>query len=260
MLTGEVPTPAVMRVVNDVRTPLAAAGASAFPGVGAKFLAAIDWTAAVAPKDRPQSVEALREALGAGPTSIAAPVGAARAKRPGRRLLVALALAAFGALGVGAWMRIEPAAMPDAGGPPSPRVAAPAPIAVPRSAPAPIAAAALEPLAAQATPASAPIAATAAPAMASAPTTVAEAAPAHRPGPPRRPAVAALAVPATAPKPLGTESSAGSHGPAEICSGRNFIARAFCISRQCQAAGSHIYPECVEARRREEQRLRRMDR
>ena len=35
MLTGEVPMPAVMRVVKDQRTPLAAAGGAAFPGVGA---------------------------------------------------------------------------------------------------------------------------------------------------------------------------------------------------------------------------------
>ncbi|MDQ6925866.1 MAG: serine/threonine protein kinase, partial [Candidatus Eremiobacteraeota bacterium] len=63
MLTGKAPMPAVLRVVNDLRTPLAAAGGSAFPAVGARFLAAIDWTAAVAPKDRPQSVAALRQAL-----------------------------------------------------------------------------------------------------------------------------------------------------------------------------------------------------
>ena len=89
MLTGEVPTPAVMRVVNDERTPLAAAGGSAFPGVGAKFLAAVDWTAAVAPKDRPQSVAALRQALGydeppAPPPAVARAREAARAARARR--------------------------------------------------------------------------------------------------------------------------------------------------------------------------------
>ena len=103
MLTGEAPTPAVLRVVDDLRTPLAAAGGSAFPGVGARFLAAIDWTLAVAPKDRPQSVAALRQALGDDPRAPAAAgrhdaneaaraawtrgAGADRRRHPGRRCL-----------------------------------------------------------------------------------------------------------------------------------------------------------------------------
>jgi hypothetical protein len=45
-----------------------------------------------------------------------------------------------------------------------------------------------------------------------------------------------------------------------MCAGRNFIARAICVHRQCQAAGSRLHPECVEARRLDEQRQRRMDR
>jgi hypothetical protein len=53
----------------------------------------------------------------------------------------------------------------------------------------------------------------------------------------------------------------GSRGPAEACGGGgNFIARAICVSRQCQTAGSRMHPECVEARRIEEQRQRRMER
>jgi hypothetical protein len=52
----------------------------------------------------------------------------------------------------------------------------------------------------------------------------------------------------------------GLRSPAEVCGGRNFITRAICVSRQCQAAGSRLHPECAEARRIEEQRQRRMDR
>src|SRR5436190_822150 len=127
MLTGEAPTPAVMRVVNDVRKPLAAARASAFPRVSARFLAAIDWTAAVAPKDRPQSVDALREALGYEAPHTARPAPRRRAG-PGRRAPVALALAAFGVVGVGAWTLIATTSMSAAEGT-SPTSAPAAPLA-----------------------------------------------------------------------------------------------------------------------------------
>jgi hypothetical protein len=256
LLTGEVPTPAVMRVVNDVRTPLAAAGASAFPGVGARFLAAIDWTAAVAPKDRPQSVEALREALGVGPASMAAPVDAPRAKRPGRARL-ALALAAAAVLGVGTWAMRATTSASSAAAPAQASVATPAR----RLAPAPTVEAALLPRAVPSAPA--PAAVEAAPALAAAakpdagPEPVPS--PAHRAGPSKRPP--GTAKPAAAPPSPATEAAAAaSRSPAEVCSGRNFIARAFCMHRQCQAAGSRSHPDCVEARRIEEQRQRRMDR
>jgi hypothetical protein len=63
-----------------------------------------------------------------------------------------------------------------------------------------------------------------------------------------------------APASLHREGTAvESRGPNEICAGRNFFARAICVSRQCQTAGSRMAPECVEARRIEEQRQRRID-
>jgi serine/threonine protein kinase len=63
MLTGQAPTPAVMRAVRDSSPVLAAEPADRFPGVSTEFLATIDWTLAVSPDDRPQSVEQMRDAL-----------------------------------------------------------------------------------------------------------------------------------------------------------------------------------------------------
>jgi hypothetical protein len=280
MLTGEAPTPAVMRVVNDVRKPLAAARGSAFPRVSARFLAAIDWTAAIAPKDRPQSVAALREALGDDEPHAPRPAARQRAKRPGRRALLALALAAFGALGGGAWMLIAPTSMLAADGPLPTRAAAPvaaAPFIVVPPLPPPTAqtpavqatavqatrvqASAVHAPAPQATTASARVAPASAQAMAIAAKPAAAPSPAQRPMAPKRPAAAAASVPPTEPSSRRTQATDNaSRSPAEVCGGRNFIARAICVSRQCQAAGSPLHPECAEARRIEEQRQRRMDR
>ena len=149
MLTGEAPTPAVLRVVKDLRTPLVAAGPAAFPGVGAKFLAAIDWTAAVAPDDRPQSVEALRHALDdeqPRTPSAAAP----RARGPA---LLALALAAFGVLAVGAWT-LGSATIFASSAPPRMTIPAPAPSVAPAAS----ALAVARPAADHVTPASSPVA------------------------------------------------------------------------------------------------------
>ena len=257
MLTGEAPTPAVMRVVKDERTPLAAAGGAAFPGVGAKFLAAIDWTAAVAPQDRPQSVEALRHALGYDEPPLPPPAAAPRAKRVGRRALVALALAAFGVLGVGAWSLVATTSMQAATSPPQASV--PTPVVL--IAPAPIATAAPAPEAVHATQPPAPVAAETTPTLAAAAKPDAAPSPAQRPGPAKRPPAAAKSKPPAAPKSPSTEATAvSSRSPAETCAGRNFIARAFCVSQQCQAPGLRSHPECIEARRLEEQRQRRTDR
>ena len=258
MLTGEVPTPAVMRVVDDQRTPLAAAGGSAFPGVGARFLAAIDWAAAVAPQDRPQSVEALRQALGYDEPRAPPPAAAPHAKRPGRRALVALALAACGVLGVGAWSLVATTSMSagdtaaageraDAGAARRDRRRSPRPR----------------------------------PRLKRFMRRRRQRLPLRRRrrrwrprrNPTRRPRLRSDRGPRSDSPPPGSRrrrprrrrrrteaNAAGSRSPAEACAGRNFIARAFCISRQCQTAGSRMHPECIEARRMEEQRQRRTDR
>ena len=51
-----------------------------------------------------------------------------------------------------------------------------------------------------------------------------------------------------------------SPSPAEACAGRNFISRALCLGRQCQAPGAHLHPECADELRKEEKRQRWMDR
>ena len=252
MLTGKAPTPAVMRVVDDVRVPLAAAGTAAYPGVGAKFVAGVDWAMAVAPNDRPQSVDALRAAFGDDAQSTAAPAAPHRTK-VSRRVLVQCALAAFGTLGVGTWALMATLATPAA---PTPQVA-PAPMA--RAAPA--AAATPAPTAAQTTLVwtSVPIET----AQASAPAAKGDAAksPGQPPRPSKRPLAAAKSLPPAAPASSGAMTAARtSPSPAEACAGRNFISRALCLGRQCQAPGWYLHPECADARRIEEKRQRWMDR
>ncbi|HSC62792.1 MAG TPA: serine/threonine-protein kinase, partial [Caldimonas sp.] len=242
LLTGEAPTPAVLRVVDDARAPLASAGDSAFPGVSKRFLAAIDWTAAVAPKDRPQSVQALREALGDDPPLAPAATAAPRAQRFGRRALVELALAASAVLGVAAWALVSTTSTSAAGSAADAGAAVSAPLLV--TAPASTAALPTPATAATATmpavpvvpvvpatPASAP----AAPAAASAaPETTQAMAPAAKPAPspaPRsapvkRPAAATASVaPAMPTSPRPAPIDAAPRSPAEACAGRNFIAR-----------------------------------
>ena len=240
MLTGRAPTPAVIRVVKDTRTPLAAAGASAFPGVGAAFLAAVDWTAAVAPDGRPQSVAALRKAL-ARDTPATAPLHTAKP----RLLATTLALAAVGAVIAGAWtFGPMPALVTAAAATRAPPVASPS-VARFASASATVAAPAQTPetIAAVATPD---------PALP----------PMHRSEPPKRALPAVKWLPPAAPTSLaGMErGTVTQHAPSEACAGRNFIARAMCVSEQCEASGARMNPECVESRRIEEQRQRRMER
>jgi len=63
LLTGRAPTPSVVRAVRDVLPPLAAQAGSTMPRVRASLLSVIDWTLALAPEQRPQSVLAMRRAL-----------------------------------------------------------------------------------------------------------------------------------------------------------------------------------------------------
>ena len=250
MLTGEAPTPAVLRVVKDLRTPLVAAGPAAFPGVGAKFLAAIDWTAAVAPDDRPQSVEALRHALDdeqPRTPSAAAP----RARGPA---LLALALAAFGVLAVGAWT-LGSATIFASSAPPRMTIPAPAPSVAPAAS----ALAVARPAADHVTPASSPVAPPAPDAMVAAAKPETAPLPVQRAATPKR---RPTAMPVQAPAPASrrtAETAVESRSPNEVCAGRNFFARVICVSQQCQTPASHMAPECVEARRLEEQRQRRID-
>lgn len=60
LLTGQPPPPATARAVVDDYEPLAG---RALPGCSRAFLAAVDWALAVRPLERPQSMEAFRDAL-----------------------------------------------------------------------------------------------------------------------------------------------------------------------------------------------------
>jgi hypothetical protein len=53
----------VLRAVRDVLPALSASAGTSFPEIPPRLLAAIDWTLALAPDERPQSVLALRRAL-----------------------------------------------------------------------------------------------------------------------------------------------------------------------------------------------------
>jgi Protein kinase domain len=64
VLTGQAPTPAVLRAVRDTLPPLANRDANPFPGVGDPFLAVVDWSLALAPETRPQTAGEMRRAIG----------------------------------------------------------------------------------------------------------------------------------------------------------------------------------------------------
>ena len=64
MLTGLAPSPAVLRAVRDglpALSALSGEGDTPYPDVPMRFLATIDWTLALAPDDRPQSVAFVRQ-------------------------------------------------------------------------------------------------------------------------------------------------------------------------------------------------------
>ncbi|MDP9043473.1 MAG: serine/threonine protein kinase, partial [Pseudomonadota bacterium] len=56
MLTGQAPVPAVLRAVRDTLRVLDDPATVTFPGVSRALLATVDWTLALSPDDRPQSV------------------------------------------------------------------------------------------------------------------------------------------------------------------------------------------------------------
>ena len=69
-IIGKTPPPSVGRLLNDTYVPLAQAAAGRY---SAGFLQAIDHALAVRPDERTQSITALRDELGLGPSTRAAP-------------------------------------------------------------------------------------------------------------------------------------------------------------------------------------------
>jgi hypothetical protein len=259
-LTGRPPIPAVMRAVRDSMPLLAARRDQAFAGVSDSFLAAIDWTLEVAPENRPRQVDAVLAALNG---EITPPAPAPR--QPAGDADEALAPA-------GDWRKTEPAQRPGpgvagAGGGGSSnrlraRLAALLPSAVTRAAAA-IAAGlgvvligfgawslagmgkgkALQ----NSTPA--PVAAKRAESKARGPARQEEEGALAR-------SSAAKSSSAPASRPVAetggasSRASAGSadEGPQELCSGRNFFARAVCVHRLCQQPRFAAHAQCVQLR------------
>jgi len=239
-LTGQAPTPAVLRAVRDALPALSAPDGPQFPGVPANVLATIDWAMALAPDERPQSVALVRQALRGEivppppstryaamprllpPASQGDIIGTANtvplravppvapARRRGRTALALLGVAGLVAAGWGARALNAPAAAPPA-------------IQVP------VAASSVSmPASAQATP---PVAT-------------------------RRVRATEEAPAATA----KTQVDPDLPGPKEACADRNFFARALCVSRQCALPRWQASPECADARRMVEERQRQMER
>jgi len=63
-LTGQAPTPSVVRAVDDTLPVLAAGGDERFAAIGGPLLATVDWMLAMAPDARPRDVASVRRALG----------------------------------------------------------------------------------------------------------------------------------------------------------------------------------------------------
>ncbi|MEQ1686037.1 MAG: protein kinase [Burkholderiaceae bacterium] len=265
LLTGQAPPPAVMRAVRDA-LPVLGVGSSA----ASAFMTTIDWTLALAPDDRPQDVASVRQGLsgervpprptsrhGATPDLALAHVEVTRASaakttgpvtapppRRGRRAAFAgLALVGFGVAGGSLWalspetatpptlvqstLLVEPAVTP-----------APSPVLVP-----PAAAVTVMPVAPEA--------------VAPAP---------HRPTLVARVASDKPAAPNRAPRqapdaaPVGTRPESAARGsPKESCGDLNFFSLALCVQRECAKPRWQAHAQCVEVRRTEESRQRRME-
>jgi hypothetical protein len=294
MLTGQAPTPAVVRAVRDAMPALSGSGIVPFHDVSNRFLAAIDWTLALAPDDRPQSIASIRQAL-SGEVVAPAPskrqtpvpclasvqadddaifeptvrdVGASVPQvprlipeplpqpipslplRPQRRAgMAAMVLMGLGGLCWSAFALAPAAAEPREGTSTTitstlaqTLVAAPTQEAV----------VALDSPLPQAPMTASSVIRDARPTSARLATATEAVIPPVRPElSPRRRMAAAPTTPTT--------SDGLPHGPKDTCVGLNFFARAACVSRECRAPALQARPQCVEARRVEEERQRRME-
>jgi hypothetical protein len=252
LLTGQAPPPAVMRAVRDALPVLGARAGATTP-----FLATIDWTLALAPDDRPQSVASvrrafrgelmpprptLRHAAGADAARVsraALPVSAARpaglldapARRSRPAVLAGLALVGLGVV-VGSLWALNPVDAAATASMPYPSVHAQTALPAPPqafAAGAPLAPEAVEPAAVRAVRAVS-----------------------DKPAPPTRPAPEA--------KRVGTRPASAARGsPKASCGDLNFFSLAWCVQRECAKPRWQAHPQCAEARRTDELRQRRMD-
>ena len=219
LLDGQPPPPSTARCVDDEMPPLAE---RQIADVSVTFLAAMDWALAVAPQDRPQSVDELRSALNGlstAPARSRAPRFAATAREPAPvlpwnrfsgRWVAGLAAGVLVALAV-AWPSDNRA----------PTVVAPAR--------ADLAARANLQTNIVATPTTEPPVASG--------VVRAGAAPVSAPRPALRHAHRAtrfVAVRVKAP------------GPVELCASRNFFVRPYCVAKRCEEAAFKGLPQCAQ--------------
>jgi serine/threonine protein kinase len=281
MLTGEAPTPAVLRAVRDSMPALSANGGASFPGVSAEFLAVIDWTLALAPGDRPQSVATVQQALN-GKVTPPPPTTryAIEPQLPCDETVLDLDVA-------GDAFRGRPAvADPPAEACSPPRQVATAParrglvalavLGLPGLIALGWSAQALRPhtqVSSGTANAVAPIVEVAAPSIVAAPPLTAAPAtvPPTRSEPAKtftpsksRPTAATptrLLPSASTPAVTGHQevTKAGPLSPKDACGDINFFALAVCVGRECQTSRWRAHPQCVELRYAEEQRRLRMD-
>jgi non-specific serine/threonine protein kinase len=253
LLDGSPPPASTARAIHDERAALAK---RRMPNVSARFLSAIDWALAVRPQDRPQSVAALRSALGGALSPRrrsrhrALPAitrGTALVLRP---LYAAAVVLLVAATGLALWSRAPSEAATGS----TELVAAwraarlldspPSPPAVPAVDPAPIpalavaassAALALEPARPSAEPASVVrrsdrgVKVVAASAKTRSPAS-------EKAGRQRKVEATKVAAPAPAP------------GPNELCAASNFFMRPFCVRRLCDDSRYKARAECAPVR------------
>jgi serine/threonine protein kinase len=291
VLTGNAPTPAVLRAVRDSLPPLANREAAAFPGVGDEFLAVIDWSLALAPEARPQTAGEMRRALcgefavpplaarfAAPPALIegeraslktvpvvrrgmvpAAPsneveAAAAVAGKPRRSVLV-------GGLGVAVMLV---AAIIWVAQPRAPSAARESTSAAAALSAIPLAAADAASQSNTHPSNDVPIASTAA--IAPTPAAAVRKASSSAPGLASTVAVASAGTAASAAATARRQRSSEAP-PAlvmqrepELCGGMNFFSRTVCLARECRSPQHANQPACVDIRRTEEDRQQSMER
>jgi Protein kinase domain len=280
LLDGEPPPAATARSVHDEMNVQARRHVA---GVSAEFLSAVDWALAVRPQERPQSVAQWRDALDGGkvgPAVAPAPpsgtalanvdaavhcIGATGAEdvevfartvrwhptRLTRKRRLWPALLAGAGLVVTAALVWPPAllttmgrstvranAVPDSAMPPSVKPTEPLPASTAfdgTANPAPsevVVAAATPAMQKKAAPAPMPQTPTAMAAKSSVAAVTARTPPPSRPAPRAKPKAIRVASP----------------GPIELCAGRNFFVRPYCVQQQCDEKRFKKHPQCIQIR------------
>ena len=271
-LTGRLPVPSVLRAVRDDQPPLAGPSIPALAHVSQRLRATIDWAMTLSPNGRPQDISAFRLGLDgqvsqrpdfasldsqakARPASAGSAIAEERSIPPRtwlRPLVVVgivvtiVALAATTAVGLGRWrghaVASEGATLPSLAHP-------------------------VDPLT-ETTPASARPVPTTAASQATPPAPAASS-----PNPPQ--AFASAASPLVAPlsstrkvravtAPLSRavnppeRATTPTKSPIDACAELSFFGRQMCVLRQCRRAEMQKQSQCVEPRRTEEERQRRM--